>query len=108
MVRTLRLVSMDVRLDPSTPWLLFYSTKAFPEKSAQRAIVVQAVQVYRDPRLEFVGGFFYHAMPKRTQTTSTGCVDFSRPFLLLEGFTWRDVAEKGLRISVVYIPNLPP
>lgn len=65
-VRTLTNEPLQVRIDQATPWVENMTNPGpFPRGSVQRAVAESAAERYADPRLADIGGFFFHAVPKR-------------------------------------------
>ena len=58
---------LTVRIDPATPWApMLVDGAPFPIGSVQKAVAEGAATKYNAPGLAHIGGFFYHAVPKRT------------------------------------------
>jgi len=65
-VRTLTVEPLQVRVDQATPWAdNMIDPRPFPSGCAQRAVAESAAAKYASPRLADIGGFFFHAVPKR-------------------------------------------
>ena len=65
-VRSLTDEPLQVRVDQAAPWAEnMIDPGPFPAGSVQRAVAESAAAKYSDPRLADIGGFFFHAVPKR-------------------------------------------
>lgn len=96
---------LQVRVESGTPWAdNLVDPRPFPAGCAQRAVAECAATKYSSPRLADIGGFFFHAVPKR-RSVAEGCADFSKPFVLPAGSTFKDVGGRANVVTVIYVPD---
>ena len=55
----IRAESMEVFVDPDTPWGDSYDGSPFKKGTGQRAVAERAATIFKKPELADIGGFFY-------------------------------------------------
>ena len=59
LIMDIRAKTMEVFVDPDTPWGDSYDGTPFKKGTAQRTVAERAATIFKKPELADVGGFFY-------------------------------------------------
>lgn len=59
LIMDIRPETMEVFVEPDTPWGDSYDGSAFKKGTAQRAVAERAAIIFKKPELADIGGFFY-------------------------------------------------
>lgn len=69
LIMDIRPETMEVFVDPDTPWGDSYDGNPFKKRTAQRATAERAALIFKKPELADIGGFFYRTKSVRDRVS---------------------------------------
>jgi hypothetical protein len=70
-VQSIRVQVLSLKVDPAMPWGDHYNISPFSEGTVQSRVAEKAAELYANPALSTIGGFFYRIYREKERVSSS-------------------------------------